>query len=193
MQQYTSYFSLSGFSGILLGIYGLLMVYVLHILTSTYGDGFDGSSQLPIALLEIVITIFGIVMILISLFTLWIRARRENKKQNSKLWNPFSKKTRLQTLVPLIFFIAVLIIVANKGYYSLITPLLLFLYGILLLNVSRVSLKRLRLLAIAEMILGIIAYFIYDNELLFLAIGLGAFHLLYGVFTLNQNKKAAIN
>jgi len=186
MQQKSSYFSLGGMSGILVGIYGLLAVYMVHMLTSTYGDGFDGSSQLPIALLEIGILVLAMVMILVVLITLRVRAKRSAKKHNEKLWSPFSKKLRFYTLIPLLLFIIILSVVANKGYYSIITPLMLLLYGIFLLNLSRVSAGRLKQLAIAELILATIAYFIYDKELLFLGLGFGILHIIYGIMTLKK-------
>jgi len=191
MQQNTSYFSLSGLSGILLGIYGLVTVYIVNMLTSTYGDGFDGSSQLPIALLEIVIIVLAIIIILISLITLRIRAKRKSKKHTIKLWNPLSKKLRFHTLIPLLLFIIILIVIANKGYYSIITPLLLLSYGLLLLNLSRFSSGALKYLAFAELILAIVAYFIFDTEMLFLGLGFGIFHIIYGITTFN--KKATVN
>ncbi len=188
MQQNSSYFSLSGLSGILLGIYGLLTIYTVHILTSTYGDGVEGSSQLPIIFLEIGILALTIVMILVALITVKIRAKRSAKKHNEKLWNPFSKKLRFQTLIPLLLFIMILAVIANKGYYSSITPLMLLLYGIFLLNLSRFSAGRLKQLAFAELILATTAYFIYDKELLFLVIGFGIFHIIYGIMTLKNGK-----
>lgn len=191
MQQNTSYFSLSGLSGILLGIYGFLAVYITNMLTSTYGDGFDGSSQLPIALLEIVVIVLSVIMILISLITLRIRAKRNAKKHNEKLWDKLSKKLRFHTLISLLLFIIIVVVIANKGYYSILTPLLLLLYGIFLLNLSRFSLGKLKYLAVVEIILAIIAYFIYDKEMLFLGLGFGVFNILYGAFTFG--KKATIN
>jgi len=193
MQQRSINFSLSSLSGILLGMYGLLVIYLIYILTGTYGEGFDGLSQLPIAFLEIAVLVLIVVGILISLLTLWIRAKRNAKKQSEKLWNQVSKKLRRHTLVPLLFFIIILVIIANKGYYSSITPLSLFLYGIFLLNISRFTSGSLKYLAIAEIILAVIAYFIYDKEILFLGLGFGIFHILYGIFTINKNKKATIN
>ena len=191
MQQNISYFSLSGFSGILLGIYGFLAVYITNMLTSTYGDGFDGSSQLPIALLEIAITVLVVVMILISLITLRIRAKRNAKKHNEKLWSKLSKKLRFHTLIPLLLFIIIVVVIANKGYYSFLTPLLLLLYGIFLLNLNRFSSGSLKYLALIEIMLAIMAYFIYDKEMLFLGLGFGVFNILYGVFTFS--KKATVN
>jgi len=188
MQQTSTYFSLRGWTGILLGIYGLLIVYLVHMLTNTYGDGFDGSSQLPIALLEIAIMVFAVVTVLISLITLWIRAKRRAKRHNEKLWSSLSKKLRFHTLIPLLLFVIILIIIANKGYYSSITPLLLLLYGIFLLNLSRFSSGRLKYLAIADIFLAIIAYFVFDKEMLFLGLGFGIFHIIYGLMTFNKKR-----
>ncbi len=186
MAQGISYFSLRGFSGILLGIYGLLTVYVLDVLTSSYGDGFGGSSQLPIALLEMGIMGLVIVMIGISLLTLWWRARRKVKKQAGKGWNLLSKKLRFQTLLLVLFFIAVLIVIANQGYYSLLTPLSLFLYGVLLLNTNRLSSGKIKYIGFVAILLAILAYFIYDRELLFLAIGFGILPIVFGMVTLKK-------
>ena len=188
MQQTSTYFSLRGWSAILLGIYGLLIVYMVHMLTATYGDGFDGSSQLPIALLEIAIIVFAVIIVLISLITLLIRAKRSAKRHNEKLWGPLSKKFRFHALISLLLFIIILVIVANNGYYSIITPLLLLLYGIFLLNLNRLSSGNLKYLGFAEIILALMAYFIVDKEILFLGLGLGVFHMLYGVFTLVKAK-----
>jgi hypothetical protein len=188
MQQNSSYFSLSGLSGILIGVYGLSTVYIVYILTNTYGDGVEGSSQLPIIFLEIGILTLTVVMVFVALITLRIRAKRSAKKHNEKLWNPFSKKLRFYTLIPLLLFIMILAVIANKGYYSSITPLMLLLYGIFLLNLSRFSAGRLKQLAFAELLLAIIAYFIYDKELLFLGLGFGIFHIIYGIMTLKKSK-----
>jgi hypothetical protein len=84
-----------------------------------------------------------------------------------------------------------LVIIANKGYYSYITPLLLLLYGIFLLNLSRFSSGRLKYLALVEVMLAIAAYFIYDKEILFLGLGFGISHIIYGLLTFN--KKATVN
>jgi hypothetical protein len=61
------------------------------------------------------------------------------------------------------------------------------------MNLNRLSSGNLKYLALAEIILAIFAYFIYDKEILFLGIGFGLFQILYGVFSINKNKKATVN
>lgn len=183
-----SHFSLGRLSGILIGIYGLATVYLVWLLTNSFYEGFDVFSQLPILFIEIGISILVMVTILLSLTTLWVRARRAAKKNNEILWNSLSKKLRFQTLIPILILAITLVIVSNKGYYSFLTPLLLFLYGIILLNLSRFSVAELKYLALAEIILAIIAFFTLDKEIFFLALGIGLFPILYGVFTFIKTK-----
>ncbi len=193
MEEIKSYFSLSGLSGVLIGLFSLLGVYLVNFLTSDYGQSFSGSSTLPIAFLEIAVIIIVILIIIISLFTLWIRAKRKAKRNNNALWNRVAKNQRLNVLLPIILFGAIIIVIANKGYYSLTTPLLLSFYGLLLLNVSQFNSKSLLYLGLVEILLAVVAFFVTDNEILFLIIGFGVLNILYGLLTFGKNKKATLN
>lgn len=178
-----SFFTLKGLSGILIGLYGLATVYLIDKLTSGGDSGIEMVSQLPILFLQIAITVISLVFILISLFTLWIRAKRQARRVNKKLWNATSKKIRLQSLFTLLVLIVVLILIANQGYYSLVTPISLFFYGLFLLNLSWISSKRLVFLSVGEILLAVAAYLIYDKEMIFLALGFGLLHIIYGAAT----------
>lgn len=179
-----SFFTLKGLSGIFIGLYGLATAYLIDKLTSGEGSGIEMVSQLPILFLQIAITIISLVFILISLFTLWMRAKRQAKRVNKKLWNQTSKKIRLQSLFTLLVLTGVLILIANQGYYSLVTPISLFFYGLFLLNLSWITSKRLVFLSIGEILLAVAAYLIYDKEMIFLALGFGLLHIIYGAATL---------
>jgi len=189
MKANQTYFSLSRLSGILLGMYGLITVYVIYLLTKSFIEGFDAFSQLPVPFLEMGITILVVITILISLTTLWVRARKASKKNNEKLWNTLTKKIRFQTLTPILILSIILIIISFKGYYSFLTPLFLFFYGLILWNLSRFSNGQLKYLAFVETILAVVAIFIYDKEIIFLALGLGLFPILYGILTFATSKE----
>ena len=186
MNKQSSFLSLSGFSGLLIGIYCFLALFLIRFLTDGYSSGEVMSSMLPVLFIEIFVSVTALLFIVISLLTLWVRARRKAKKRNTILWSPISKKLRLHLLIPLLFFSIVLLLIANYGYYTLITPLAILFYGILLLNLSRFTHKRLKILAGSEIILAVLAYFIYNNELLFLILGFGLFHMVYGMLTFKQ-------
>ncbi|MBT8384080.1 MAG: hypothetical protein KJO83_00055 [Bacteroidia bacterium] len=178
-----SFFTLKGLSGILIGLYGLATVYLIDKLTSGGDSGIEMVSQLPLLFLQIAVTVITLIFILISLFTLWTRARRKAKNADKKLWNTSNKKIRLHSLFTLLVLIVVIIFIANEGYYSLVTPISLFFYGLFLLNLSRISSKRLAFLSIGEILLAVAAYLIYDKEMIFLALGFGLLHIIYGAAT----------
>jgi hypothetical protein len=186
-------FTLKGLTGVIVGFIGLLMTIFIYLLTDTYGDGFDGPSQLPIALLEIAVMVIVLVFILMALLMIWLKGKIKAKKQKRKLWSPLEKKLRVNTLVMILLFTIGLMLIAHNGYYSFLTPVSLLFYALLLMNLNRLSSGNLKYLALAEIILAIFAYFIYDKEILFLGIGFGLFQILYGVFSINKNKKATVN
>lgn len=189
MQENTTPYSLKGYSGILLGLYGFSAVYLINILISGESSGIELVSQLPLLFLQIGVTVIAVVFILISLFTLWIGAKITRKRNKQNFSNALTKKIRWQTLISLLVLLIIIILISNKGYFSLTAPLSLFFYGLFLLNLSRISSKGLIYLALAEIILAIVAYFIYDTEIIFLSIGFGLFPILFGIFTFNNAKK----
>ena len=188
MQQNKSYFSLRRYSGILHGLYGLATVYMINILTSGERSGIELVSQLPLLFLQVGVTVIAVIFILISLFTVWIQAKRTASKNDQKLWNALTRKIRWQTLISLLVLLIIIIMISNKGYFSLGAPLSLFFYGLFLLNLSRFSSKGLRYLALAEITLSIAAYVIYDKEIIFLYVGFGFVPILYGITTFIKTK-----
>lgn len=189
MQQNTTPFSLKRYSGILLGLYGFAAVYMINILSSGESSGIELISQLPLLFLQIGATVIAVFFILISLITVWIQAKRTARKNDHKLWNALTRRIRWQTLISLLVLLVIIILISNKGYFSLTTPLSLFFYGLFLLNLSRFSSKGVLYLALTEIILAIAAYFIYDREIIFLAVGFGLLPLLYGIATFIKIKK----
>lgn len=188
MQQHTNPFSLKRYSGILLGLYGLAAVYLINILTSGEQSGVELVSQLPLLFLQIGVTVIALAFILISLFTLWIRAKRTARRNDQKLWNTLTRKIRWQTLISLLVLLIIIITISNIGYFSLTTPLSLLFYGLFVLSLSRFSSIGLRYLALAEIILAIASYVIYDKEIIFLAVGFGFLPILYGIVTFYKTK-----
>ena len=189
MTNQSSLFSLKGFSGIFIGLLGLFGVFLFHMMTSNYGQSFDGFSQLPILFIEIGVIIISVILIFGALMILWFRAKKKGRKNNIKLWSSISKKQRFHLLTSTFISILILICIAYLGYYRFITPALLIFFGCLLLNLSRFSSRSLIPLAVIEISIGILSYFILDNEIAFLSLGIGIFPLLYGFFTFQNEKK----
>ena len=134
----------------------------------------EGLNMLPVNIFEIMIMALAIFILLISLVTIYIVKRKNSLK--------FSKEQRLHFYIPLIIGGIILFVVANKGYYHLIASVSLIYYGIFLLNFNRFVKTNLVVFALAEIILGLMAYFINNYSLLFLAIGFGLLQISFGIY-----------
>lgn len=189
MTSRTTLLSLSGANGILLGLINLLGLYLVFSITNGYAYNGNGMSQLPIAFLEIGVMVIAVFTIFLSLIAIFLLAKRRAKKRGVKLWNKQSKKLRLQVLFQLLVLIIILILIANMGYYSLMTPLILAFYGLLILSIRKMNSSLFFIVAIAMVLLAGIAFFISDQEFLLLSFGLGGLPILYGILTLGKKKQ----
>lgn len=156
------------------GIYSLIGIFIASKLIHGYKYAEEGINLLPINFFEILLIVLAFLIFLISVLTTFILARKNNVK--------ISRNQILYFFIPLILGSIILFILLNKGYYRLAPPVLLFFYGIALLNVNRIVKVNLVFLALSEIIIGIVTYYTENRELLLLAIGFGFFPILYGIY-----------
>ena len=62
----------------------------------------------------------------------------------------------------------------------MVWPLCLIFYGLALFNASKYTLSEIRYLGYAELILGLISFWDYENGLFYWATGFGVMHIIYG-------------
>lgn len=201
MERSTRFMSLSGWTGIMAGIYSLLgavaayfVVYKMkfdEILVpsnlETYGNGRPQHYDYPNGLTDLFsdknILLFGIAaaVIFLSGTTAFYHSSIKAKKQGVQLWNSTSKRLFVQVAIPLItggiFCLALLV----YGHAGLIAPAMLIFYGMALLNGSKYTLKEFHSLALCEIGLGLISLFFIGYGLYFWAIGFGILHIIYGI------------
>jgi ABC-type dipeptide/oligopeptide/nickel transport system permease component len=185
MENSSKFLSLSGLSGIFAGLAALGGAWLaqnqidhfenkvsFYYLQNRMDDWmFDLSIRLVgIALLVLLLAVsFGV------LFT-WLKA----KKQGKKLWTNLSIRLVISLSVPLFFgglFIAGLF---YHDAFVIIPATTLLVYGMALLNASKYVHQDIKILALAEMALGIYAIFDFTFGMYGLILGFGIFHILYG-------------
>ena len=106
---------------------------------------------------------------------------RKAKKNNQKIWDLQTKRLLINLLIPLITGGIFCLILLFNGYVGIIAPLTLIFYGLALVNASKYTLKEVRSLGIAEIILGLIATYFIGYGLLFWSVGFGLLHIIYGI------------
>lgn len=160
------------------GIYALFGIYFVKKLIFLYNFGEEGVNLLPINFFEILLLVIAFLIILILLITAFVLAKKSKKE--------ISKKVKIHFLVPVIISFFLILFLLNNNYHF-ITSASLILYGLILINLSRIGIGKYLFLGFIEIILGIIAFLIGLNDLIFLGIGFGVIPILFGLFNYKKN------
>ena len=208
MERSSRFMSLSGWTGIMAGIYSLLgaaaayyvifkMNFAKEIIPTevdTYGSGRAVHYNYTHSLLElfseknILLFLIAGIVILFSATTAFYQSSLKAKKQGVKLWNSTTKRLFVQVAIPLVtggLFCIALLYYGNAG---LIAPAMLIFYGMALLNGSKYTLKEFHSLALCEIALGLISLFFIGYGLFFWTIGFGILHIFYGILMQKRYK-----
>lgn len=190
MERSTRFFSLSGWAGILAGIYALTGAFFAYKLiygsqTIIYYDIQDGIfSNGALILLSIAIAVF-----ILSVATAIYTSGKTAKKAGNKLWTPAAIKMISNMALPLITGGILSIILIQKGDIGLVAPITLIFYGLSLILAANYTYSNVKILGIFEIILGLISSYYQGYGLYFWALGFGIFHIIYGVFMYLRYKK----
>ncbi len=187
MEQSSRFLSLSGMSGIFVGLIALAGATAAFFYLDYHQRYFNamqfyqelGSGNYKLTALFLLAD--GIVMIAAALFAAWYFTSRKAKKMKLPLWDNTAKRLLKSLFIPLaVGGVFVLILLYHQLIY-LAAPVTLIFYGMALLNASKYTYNDLQVLAFAEIILGLIAAFFVGYGLVFWAVGFGIFHILYGI------------
>lgn len=184
MERSTKFLSLSGWAGIMAGIYALIGVYVAYrvfyfnpkeiiytsLSESVYSDGL------------INVIALGIGILLLTIGTAAYLSNRKAIKRNEKLWNATSKRLLFNMSVPLVTGGLLVLILISKGLIGLIAPMTLIFYGLSLYIAGKYTFEDIKILGLAEIALGLLSCYFIGYGLLFWAIGFGAGHIVYGIY-----------
>ncbi len=182
MERSSRFISLSGFSGVLAGVYallGALAAYFYLDLTLPVNNTYDNAaSENPLLFL---LADAALVLIL-AVGTGILLTTRKAKKDGNSLLDAAAKKLVINLCIPLLtggLFCVALIYHGNTFY---IAPAMLIFYGLALVHASKYTRDDVRSLGMAEIFLGLISLFIAGYGLVFWALGFGVFHILYGTY-----------
>lgn len=176
MSQSTQFISLSGFSGILAGIYALIGAFIVNKLIDNHTERYITLESETFKL--ILLTAFTVLIL--SLLTAYLMTVNKAKKLGEKVWNISSKRLLINFFIPLCTGGIFTLLLLRHGYYGLIAPITLMFYGLACLNASKYTLRDVRYLGITEIILGLFAVEFSGYGLHFWVLGFGVCHIIYG-------------
>ena len=181
MERSSKFLSLSGWAGIMAGLYALAGTYVAfavlefepEAIFSESSDGFSDYSE---------ILLLGILVLLLALGTAIFLSLRKARRRGEKLWNPTAKRLVTGVAVPLLAGGLLILIMIAKGLGSLILPFSLLFYGLALLNAAKYTYSEVRAVGLIEVVLGLLSCIWIDWALWFWAAGFGLVHIIYGIY-----------
>lgn len=176
MAQSSQFISLSGFSGILAGIYAIIGAIIAYFLIENERSYYITLESTTFK--YILITAF--IVLALSIGTAYLLTIRKAKKVGEKVWDTTSKRLIINFGIPLITGGIFSLLLLKNGYYGLIAPITLIFYGLACVNASKYTLRDVRYLGITQIILGLIATEFSGYGLYFWVIGFGICHILYG-------------
>ena len=176
MHKSSRFFSLSGLSGILAGIYALIGAAVAYYLVSISDRDYlivDGT------IYRLILLDLALVAMLSILTGIFLSARKA-KKNNEVLWNSTSRRLIGAFLVPLVTGGIYILIKINSNHYGLTGSLMLIFYGLALVNASKYTIGNVKYLGYIEIVLGLICAMLPGYGFWFWVAGFGIMHIIYG-------------
>jgi hypothetical protein len=122
----------------------------------------------------------ALIVLLSSLVTGWLMARKKARKNKQSIWNITSKSLLFAVSIPLLTGGMISLLFFVQGYYQLIAAMLLIFYGLALTAGSIYTFTEAKGLGILEICLGLIGICFPDNGLLLWGLGFGVLHIIYG-------------
>jgi hypothetical protein len=183
MERSSRFSSLSGWAGILAGIYALAGAFIAYSVFDFNPDAIKYGTVNKGNLDPELKGVFALALIILflSMGTAVALSGKKAKNRGEKIWNATSRRLLESMAVPLVSGgLLVLICIAND-LVGLAAPLTLIFYGLALVSASKFTYVDVKYLGLIQIVLGLISACFIGWSLLLWAAGFGAAHMLYGI------------
>ena len=188
MERSSRFLSLSGLSGVIVGILAIVGVIVAYAFLGLslnqpgyYHKLVNADGSLNFQVYSFLLTEL-VLLLIIALATAIYLSMRKATARAIPIWDATAKRLVMNMAVPLLTGAMFCIILLDHGYISLIIPSTILFYGLAIYNASKYTLHDIRSLGIIEILLGLAAAYYVEYALLFWGIGFGVLHIVYGLY-----------
>ena len=183
MERSSKFLTLTGWPGILAGIYALAGAFIGYRLFYSSDETVYNSFERQ-ELTENILNIFllALVVLVLAVGTAIYIPYRKSKLSGERLWTASARRMVVNMAIPLLTGGVFILILFSKGLIGLIAPLTLIFYGLALLNASKYTYEEVKILGLAQIVLGLLASYFIAYSLLFWIVGFGIMHIIYGIY-----------
>lgn len=176
MNKSSKFISLSGWSGIMAGIYALIGAWMGYTLVNTYSEG---TLMIDGWVFKRILSIL-IAVLLLSVVTAIVLTTRKARQANRKIWDATTRRLLINFLIPLVAGGIYILIILSQQRYGQSGGLMLLFYGLALVNASKYTYSDIKVLGYIEIMLGLLASYFVGFGFWFWVLGFGIMHIIYG-------------
>lgn len=177
MERSSKFLSLSGWAGILAGIYAIAGAWIAH---RVFGFKPDEIFYSNTNLGELIYLAIGVLVL--ALITALFFSRKKASENDEAIWNATSRRLLTAMAVPLVAGGLLILIFVSKGLTGLMAPASLLFYGLALYNAGFYTIGEVRAMGYAQILLGLTGFWLIELGLLIWALGFGGIHIMYGIY-----------
>ncbi len=187
MEESTRFLSLSGFSGVFLGIFAIAGALIARFLILDYGninynDYAEDLSGRDTVTIRWQMAALALSVLFVSLVAAFYFSFRKAKRSGKSFWTPVARRLLISLFIPLIAGGSFALILLIQNHVDLIIPVLLVFYGLALINAGKFTYNEIFYLGILEIFTGLVSAFFPAQGLWFWIFGFGILHIVYGLF-----------
>lgn len=185
MERSSRFMSLSGFSGVMAGIYAILGATAAYYYAAAQDlldqKAYDFATSADKDRLVFLLTDATVVLLLAVGTGIWLTTRKAKEDGNS-LFDAGAKKLIINLAIALVAGGLFCVGLLYHGDLIFVVPAMLTFYGLALVHASKYTRDDVRSLGMAEIALGLLSLFIADYGLILWTIGFGVMHIAYGTY-----------
>ncbi len=184
MVRSSKFLSLSGWAGILAGVYGLAGAGIAYYFfdfnpNEILSDSVKSAGTMS-GLPEV--TLLALIVLTLALGSASLLSYLKAEKRGEKIWNPTTRQLLISMALPLVTGGLLILILITKGLTGLIAPFTLLFYGLALYNASKFTFNEVKFLGFIEIGLGLLSSYFVKYGILIWAFGFGVVHIVYGIY-----------
>jgi predicted lysophospholipase L1 biosynthesis ABC-type transport system permease subunit len=187
MERSSRFLSLSGLSGVIIGILALAGVAAAYVFLGIspaepeYHQYATDARGVPDTAFYRFFLADALIVLVLSLLTGSLMAARKARKLRQPAWDGAARRLLVNLAIPLVAGGLYCLILMYHGQFRLVAPATLLFYGLALLNAGKYTIDDLRYLGILNILTGLAASWFADYGLLFWGFGFGLLHIAYGI------------
>jgi hypothetical protein len=186
MERSSKFLSLSGWAGIMAGLYALIGTYIAHTFFRFKPAAI--LEQTDTATLSPVI-VMACIILMLAVGTAIVLSYKRATKRAERIWNITSRRLLTNMAIPLVTGGVLLLECLSAGFTGLLVPLTMLFYGLALCSAGNFTYKEVRYLGMIVIGLGLLSTCFIEYSLLIWAVGFGVMHIVYGTYIYIQYER----